>query len=61
MADGVYTIKVTAKNAKAENITATTLTTGIVTSVETQNGATNLAIGSITVPLADVLSVRNIS
>lgn len=61
MADGVYTIKVTAKKANGDALTATTYSTGIVTSVETANGTTSLSIGSQSVPLTDVISVRNVS
>jgi len=56
---GKYTFTVTAKDADGKALTATTYTTGVVTSVETQNGTTTLSLGDVSVPLEDVLSVRS--
>lgn len=61
MPNGTYTIKVEAKDANGKDIAATTLMRGIVTSVETEDGQTKLALGDIKVPLTNVKSVRNVT
>ena len=59
MADGAYTFKVVAKDAAGKELTATTYTTGIVTAVDSQDGTATLSLGKISVPVNNVLSVRN--
>jgi flagellar basal-body rod modification protein FlgD len=61
MPDGIYTIKVTAKDAAGKDITATTYTTGLVSAVDNSSGTPALSLGPITVPANDVISVRNLS
>ncbi len=58
--DGTYTFAVSAKDANGAAITATPYTSGIVTSVETQNGSNYLAIGDILVPMDKVTSVKGV-
>ena len=59
MPAGAYTFKVTAKNAEGKDVTATTLTSGIVTSVDMKDGKRTLSLGNISVPLDKVISVYN--
>jgi flagellar basal-body rod modification protein FlgD len=57
--DGVYSFKVTAKDATGKEIKATTYTTGLVSSVDTQDGLTSLSLGQgLFVPLEKVKSIR---
>lgn len=58
--DGTYTIAVTAKDPAGADITATTSTVGVVTSVDSQaDGTTVLTMGDVTVGLDKVKSVRD--
>ncbi len=57
MPDGTYTFTVTAKDASGNEVTATTLTSGTVTAVNTQEGATTLSLSGIPVPLNEVKSI----
>lgn len=61
MEDGVYSIKVTAKDTDGTVINSTTRTMGIVTSIDTKDGKPILSLGDITVGLDKVLSVRQAS
>ncbi len=58
LADGTYTLKVKAKDSAGGDIVVTTSTVGIVTSVDTSNGKTNLMLGDVAVGLDKVNSVR---
>lgn len=58
LADGTYTIKVTAKDAGGADIKVTTSTVGVVTSVDSKNGTPTLMLGDIAVGIDKVLSVR---
>lgn len=59
LADGTYTVKVTAKDPAGADIKATTSTVGVVTSVDSQaDGTTVLTMGDVTVGLDKVKSVR---
>ena len=58
LADGTYTIKVTAKDAAGADVKTTTSTVGVVSSIDTKDGATVLTMGDVTVSLDKVLSVR---
>ena len=58
--DGTYQFAVSAKDANGASIPATPYTSGIVSSVETQNGINYLAIGDILVPLDKVTSVKGV-
>lgn len=57
-ANGTYTIVVTAKDAGGKEISATTYSTGRVTSVDLEEGEITLAVGTMRVPLDKVISVR---
>jgi flagellar basal-body rod modification protein FlgD len=57
--DGTYTFSVAAKDANGAALTATTLTSGTVTAVDTQNGTSSLSLGKVSVPLNTVQSVYN--
>ncbi len=61
MPNGAYSFKVKALDSSNKEITegVTTSTTGIVTSVDTQNGESALEIGGISVPVSKIISVRN--
>lgn len=56
--DGTYTIKVAAKDAAGADVKVTTSTVGIVSSVDTKDGATSLMLGDVPVALDKVHSVR---
>jgi flagellar basal-body rod modification protein FlgD len=61
MPNGTYQVVVKAKNFKEEDIEVTTLTTGRVTSTETdKDGNTLLSIGSEKLNVKDILAVREI-
>ncbi len=57
--DGTYTVSIKATALDGTTIKSTTSTAGLVTSLQTQDGATNLMLGDIAVPLDKVTSVRN--
>jgi flagellar basal-body rod modification protein FlgD len=60
MPPGVYTVSVVAKDSTGKAMEGvTTKTTGIVRSVDTQNGISTLSLGDISVPVDKVLSVRS--
>jgi flagellar basal-body rod modification protein FlgD len=59
MKDGSYQIKVTAKSANGDAITAIPSTIGKVTSIETIDNINYLALGDILVPISQVISVRD--
>lgn len=60
VADGVYTVSVTAKvSAGSAAITPTTRTTGKVTGVETDGTNTILDMGKLQIKLSDVLAIRS--
>jgi flagellar basal-body rod modification protein FlgD len=56
--DGTYTFSVVAKDAAGNPLTATTYTTGVVTSADTSNGTTSLSIGGVSVPFSSIVSIR---
>lgn len=56
--EGDYTVSVQAKDADGEDVDVDAHSVGIVSSVETDNGAVVLRIGERRVPLTDVLAVR---
>lgn len=58
MPDGVYSIKVEAKDASNNTINSKTYTTGVVTSIDSADGTVYLSIGDLSIPLAKVLSIR---
>ncbi|MEZ5690676.1 MAG: flagellar hook assembly protein FlgD [Rickettsiales bacterium] len=58
LADGVYTLKVVAKDSSGDDIKSTTSTAGVVTSVDSKDGHTRLMLGDIEVELSEVNSVR---
>lgn len=57
--DGTYMISIRAKDAGGQAINSTTASSGKVTSVETIDGVTYIALGDILVPLDKVVSVRD--
>ena len=57
LADGTYTVSVTAKDASGKAIAATTSTVGVVTSIDTSSGTSTLSIGNVSVPLNAVTRV----
>lgn len=59
MPAGTYTISVNAKDGADKDVVATTHTTGVVTSVETQDGKSQLMIGDVAVALDKVLAIRD--
>ncbi len=59
MPDGIYTLKVEAKDASQNAITAQPYTTGIVTSIDSVDGTVYLSLGNIlSIPITQVVSVR---
>ncbi|NBX03575.1 MAG: hypothetical protein EBR02_05895 [Alphaproteobacteria bacterium] len=61
MPDGVYTFKIKASDSANKDIATgvTTSTTGIVQSVSAQNGVSTLELGGVSLPMSQVLSIRN--
>lgn len=59
MPNGTYKFKVEAKDDQGKAIDVTTLTTGMVTAVDTDNGTTTLTVGNMAVPLNTVRTVYN--
>jgi len=56
--DGTYNFTVTAADSSGKALTATTMTSGVVTAVDTQNGTASLSLGgTISVPLSNVQAV----
>lgn len=58
MPEGTYSFTVTAKDAGGQVVESKTYTTGLVTSVETKDGTSQLMLGDIAVPLDKVLAIR---
>lgn len=58
MADGTYTISVTAKDSTGADVKVTTFTTGRVTAVDIKDGQPVLEMGSLSLDLDKVLSIR---
>ncbi len=57
---GTYNFTVAAADSSGNALTATAVTTGVVTAVDTQNGTTSLSFGgTMSVPLATVQAVYN--
>ena len=56
--DGIYTIKVKAKDASGNEVKVTTSTVGVVSSVDSKNGKITLSLGDVEVELDKVRSVR---
>lgn len=59
--NGVYSFVVAARDAAGNTIDAKTITTGVVNGVENKDGATQLSIGSLYVPLDKVKSIKGIN
>ena len=59
MADGAYTFSVKATDVNNKDVAATTITTGVVQSVDTVNGVNTLSLGDISISLDAVTSVYN--
>lgn len=59
LADGTYTVAVTAKDASGTAIKATTSTVGMVSSINSEGGTTTLSLGDVVVALDKVTSVRS--
>jgi flagellar basal-body rod modification protein FlgD len=59
LADGAYTLSVSATNASGDAVTATISSHGKVTGADSSNGAIDLMLGTIAVKLADVTSVAS--
>ncbi len=57
LADGTYTIKVTAKDATGADVKVTTSTVGVVSSVDSKDGVITLMLGDVAVGLDKVHSV----
>jgi len=57
---GVYTVKVEATSASGDAVTAATYTTGRITGVNLAGNTPVLTIGSASVPLTDILSVKGV-
>jgi flagellar basal-body rod modification protein FlgD len=56
---GDYTLKVVATDTSGNAVTSTTSFTGTVTGIDTSGGNTQLQVGDITVPLANVTTLTN--
>lgn len=56
--DGTYSISITAKDPGGEAVKSATASSGKVTSVETIDGVTYIALGDILVPMDKIVSVR---
>ncbi len=56
--DGVYSITVTAKDARGDPVETSTRITGRVTGVDTSSGKPVLTVNGVEVPMDDVVSVR---
>ncbi len=59
MPNGTYTFEVKAKDVAGKDVDSTTLTTGIVQSVDSQDGVNSLSLGGFSIPLDSVISVYN--
>ena len=57
--DGLYRIQVTAEDINGAEIDVSTLISGVVNEVDFANGFANLHVGGNTVPLSQVISIRN--
>jgi flagellar basal-body rod modification protein FlgD len=60
LADGIYTLNVTAKDATGASLTVKTFQTGVVSSVETVNGQPMVDLNGMAVPMANVVSVSGV-
>jgi flagellar basal-body rod modification protein FlgD len=58
MADGNYTLRITAKDANGKDIAATGVVTGIASKIQTVGGQMMLTVGSVKVPLSAVMGVE---
>lgn len=56
--DGVYTVRVTGKDADNKDITVTGEVTGLASRVQTLNGQMVLTVGQVKVPLGSLLGVE---
>jgi len=59
--DGVYTLRLTAKDASGTNIATTTYVQGVVSSVEQSNGSTLISVGPTKVDWSTVKSITQAS
>ncbi len=58
VADGDYKVEVVAQNSAAQNITVSTVVTGVVSDVRFVNGTTMLTVDGVTLPLSQLGAVR---
>jgi flagellar basal-body rod modification protein FlgD len=56
---GTYTLKIVANDSKLQPITSTISVSGVVTGVQSVGGATQLNLGSTTVPYSSLTQVTN--
>ena len=56
--DGVYTLRITARDNQGESVAATGKITGVATRLETLNGQTVLTVNGVKTPLSAVTSVE---
>lgn len=59
LADGSYTLRVTAKDADGKTVNAGTYVKGVVTSVEELNGEAVITVNGVKVPLSQLTSVTD--
>jgi flagellar basal-body rod modification protein FlgD len=55
--DGLYTIEVIAKDANSQDLTTSTMISGLVTGVESADGVQVLALGDVKVPVSQVMKL----
>ena len=58
---GLYTLKITAKDASGGKITPTTTLQGTATAVQTFNGQTMVTVGTTQVPISSIIGVSSAS
>lgn len=59
VADGEYQFEIMAYDSSGESVNATTYTTGQVKGVTFKDGIAGLLVGSMTVPLGNIIEVKN--
>lgn len=58
MADGTYTLKITAKDSEGSTVTSSTHIDGVVTGVEQQDGSTYITVNGVQIPWEKLVSIR---
>lgn len=58
--DGVYTLRITAKDGSGTAINATTQVSGVVSGVEELNGQAVVTVGGLKIPLSNITSVNEV-